>query len=163
MSIYTHIYGQCGYIYIYINHLTNRSLTEVRARRLIIRTRVAVARLPSSQTLVKMRPGSAHVQILLVKLMYFPDYCYSAAEMYQLIGPNLTLFSSQPCSPTCPSPCPPACPALLPALFPALFLPCPAPCPLPCPLPYPPPCPPLPAFLPALLPALLLALLPVPN
>ena len=34
---------------------------EIRAR--------AVARLPSSQTLVKMRPGSAHVQILLVKCM----------------------------------------------------------------------------------------------
>ena len=34
----------------------------------------AVARLPSSQTLVKMRPGSSHVQILLVKLMFF--FCF---------------------------------------------------------------------------------------
>ena len=68
---YIHIYI-CMYMYIYIYPLTNSSLTGGRARRLISRPRLAaVARLPSSSTLVKMRPGSAHVQILLVKWMYF--------------------------------------------------------------------------------------------
>ena len=82
MYIYVDIY-----VRIYMYPLTNSSLTGVRARRLI--SGPAPPPCPELwpfKTLVKMHPGSSHVQILLVKLMYFLAFGYSAAEVYQFVG-----------------------------------------------------------------------------
>ena len=67
----------------------------------------------------------ASVCLCVLQALCASGFFYSAADVYQLVGPNFTLFSSLallcpllffmpsclPSPPTCPAPCPVPCPA----------------------------------------------------